>query len=167
MTNFEEDYENEDNNQHDEGEEEYTIGYGKPPIHTQFKKGESGNPKGRPKPVENMSEAVAKEFSQYIEIKENGKIKRVKAMEAVAKKILAEALKGNSVILRKLLDSKMLDQNLLKMAFNNYNHDYKKDVRPLTEEEKSVIALLKTLMDQNIMEEQKKEREKREQERYI
>lgn len=166
MTNFEEDYENEDNNECDEYDEEYNVGYGKPPRHTRFKKGESGNPKGRPKPPENMSDAIAKAFSSYIEIKENGKIKRVKAMEAIAKKVLAEALKGNSAILRKILDSKMLDQNLLKMAFRNYNHDYKKDVKPFTKEQQMLIAGLKTIMDEKIMEEQKAEREKREQELY-
>ena len=30
----------------------YEVGYGKPPKHTQFKKGQSGNPKGRPKQVQ-------------------------------------------------------------------------------------------------------------------
>ena len=28
---------------------DYTVGYGKPPTATRFKKGQSGNPKGRPK----------------------------------------------------------------------------------------------------------------------
>lgn len=157
-----------DSDSYNEPEEEFEdtegkVGYCNPPKHTQFKKGVSGNPKGRPKPPENMSDALAKEFSCYIEIKENGKIKRVKAMEAVAKRILTEALKGNSAILRKILDSKMLDQNLLKMAFNNYNHDYKKDVKPLTGPEKKVVAFLKTWIDEKTMEEQRKEREKREQ----
>ena len=29
----------------------YKVGYGKPPRHSQFKKGQSGNPQGRPKQV--------------------------------------------------------------------------------------------------------------------
>jgi hypothetical protein len=28
---------------------DYTVGYGKPPVHTRFVKGQSGNPRGRPK----------------------------------------------------------------------------------------------------------------------
>ena len=33
-------------NQNDETD--YEVGYGKPPKHTQFKRGQSGNPNGRP-----------------------------------------------------------------------------------------------------------------------
>ena len=29
--------------------DDYEVGYGRPPKKTQFKKGQSGNPKGRPK----------------------------------------------------------------------------------------------------------------------
>lgn len=30
----------------------YAVGYGKPPVHTRFAKGQSGNPGGRPKEPE-------------------------------------------------------------------------------------------------------------------
>ena len=33
--------------------QKYEVGYGKPPVHTQFKPGQSGNPKGRPKGAKN------------------------------------------------------------------------------------------------------------------
>ena len=33
----------------------YEVGYGKPPLHTRFQKGESGNPKGRPRGKKNMA----------------------------------------------------------------------------------------------------------------
>ena len=34
---------------------DYEVGYGKPPLHTRFQKGKSGNPKGRPRGKKNMS----------------------------------------------------------------------------------------------------------------
>ena len=38
-----------DNKEPVEEAEQYSVGYGKPPVHSRFKKGQSGNPKGRPK----------------------------------------------------------------------------------------------------------------------
>jgi hypothetical protein len=45
--------------------DDYEIGYKKPPRHTRFKKGQSGNPKGRPKkapaqPADNSAAAILK-----------------------------------------------------------------------------------------------------------
>ena len=34
---------------------DYAVGYGKPPKHTRFKKGRSGNPRGRPRGAKNLS----------------------------------------------------------------------------------------------------------------
>src|SRR5947209_1319431 len=48
----------------------YEIGRGKPPKHTQFKKGHSSNPRGRPKPAgrENLSleDFVAIELDRHV-----------------------------------------------------------------------------------------------------
>ena len=38
--------------------DEYEVGYGKPPKDSQFKKGESGNKRGRPKGVKNLKTEV-------------------------------------------------------------------------------------------------------------
>lgn len=36
----------------------YDVGYGKPPVATRFKQGQSGNPKGRPKGAKNKRSAL-------------------------------------------------------------------------------------------------------------
>ncbi|HET9530513.1 MAG TPA: DUF5681 domain-containing protein [Blastocatellia bacterium] len=36
----------------------YDVGYGKPPVHTRFKKGQSGNPKGFPRGGEKLAYAL-------------------------------------------------------------------------------------------------------------
>jgi hypothetical protein len=79
---------------------EYDVGYGKPPVKHQFKKGKSGNPSGRRKrlrekpPLDPKKIAVA-ELKSLIPITENGKKKKVTAMEAIWKSIVAATLKGD------------------------------------------------------------------------
>ena len=48
---------------------DYEIGYKKPPKHTQFKPGQSGNPKGRPPKPQTIEEAAIQILKQKIKIK--------------------------------------------------------------------------------------------------
>lgn len=47
-------------------DDDYEVGFGKPPKHTQFQKGRSGNPKGRPKGSKSIPELVRKIFDEKI-----------------------------------------------------------------------------------------------------
>ena len=53
------------------------VGYGNPPVHTRFKPGQSGNPKGRRKGQRNIRTVVNEALNQPITIRE-GNIKRKK-----------------------------------------------------------------------------------------
>lgn len=46
----------------------YKVGYGCPPKEHQFKPGQSGNPKGRPKKNNNFAEDVLEEMSEMITV---------------------------------------------------------------------------------------------------
>jgi hypothetical protein len=48
----------------------YQVGYGKPPKHTQFKLGESGNPQGRSKGTKNLKTDLAEELCEKIVVHE-------------------------------------------------------------------------------------------------
>jgi Family of unknown function (DUF5681) len=69
---------------------EHKIGYGNPPRHTQFRKGVSGNPSGRPKRPEGVS---IKEILDGDQMGKNGEI--VSKREALVIRMLNDALAGN------------------------------------------------------------------------
>jgi len=82
----------------------YEIGYRKPPKDNQFKKGSSGNPKGRPKGSKNFVTLLDKELAQTIVVTENGKKKKLSRMQAMVKRIVAGALQGDQRSLLTLVE---------------------------------------------------------------
>lgn len=70
------------------------IGYRKPPRHTQFKKGISGNPRGRPSGSRNTAKIFNDESDARITVTENGKALRLSKRELVVKGVVNKAAKG-------------------------------------------------------------------------
>ena len=60
----------------------YDVGYGKPPLHTRFRKGQSSNPKGRSKGTKNFATIFMTAMSQSVTINENGKRKKISKIAA-------------------------------------------------------------------------------------
>lgn len=74
---------------------DYPVGYKKPPTTTQFKPGQSGNPKGRPKGIQNLSTDLEQELGEKILVTEAGKSQPVTKQRAMIKSLFAKALKGD------------------------------------------------------------------------
>lgn len=72
------------------------IGYGKPPKHTRFKSGQSGNPKGRPKGSRNIAIIINEILGGMVTVKENGEEKRVNRAQVIAMQSVAKAMKGDN-----------------------------------------------------------------------
>ena len=63
-----------------------------PPRDTRFKKGQSGNPSGRPKKVSSFKTDLAAELQEKLVLVENGKQRRVSKQKAFAKTLIAAAI---------------------------------------------------------------------------
>ncbi|SMQ64392.1 hypothetical protein SAMN06297468_1006 [Altererythrobacter xiamenensis] len=81
-------------------EKDYEVGFKKPPKHTQFKKGQSGNPSGRPKKVRNEEEIMLRELNALVPITEGGKKKSMTKMEIVLKRQVNLAMQGDPKAVR-------------------------------------------------------------------
>lgn len=82
----------------------YEIGYRRPPASGQFKKGSSGNPKGRPKGSSNFLTLLDKELAQKIVVTENGKKKTLTRLQAMVKRMVSGALQGDPKQMSALVD---------------------------------------------------------------
>jgi hypothetical protein len=89
------------------------VGFGKPPEHTKFKKGHSGNPAGRPKGSRNLKTLINHELNTTITIEQTGKKRRIRRKEALVKSLVNDALKGRDRPREKVFDyidrTEMLD----------------------------------------------------------
>ncbi|MDO8585791.1 MAG: DUF5681 domain-containing protein [Armatimonadota bacterium] len=71
-------------------------GYGKPPKHTRFVKGRSGNPKGRPKRTRSVRTEVTELLGETVTIREGDRTRKVTKLRALLESGLSKPFKGDS-----------------------------------------------------------------------
>ena len=81
----------------------YVVGYGRPPEHTRFKPGKSGNPKGRPKGARGLNTLARELLTARVPVRTASGEKRMHRIEAVLHKAFELALKGNPRALSQIL----------------------------------------------------------------
>jgi hypothetical protein len=72
------------------------VGYGRPPRSGQFKPGQSGNPRGRPKGKKNEATILNELLYQKISIREDGRTRRVPVVQVILMRFREAALKGDT-----------------------------------------------------------------------
>ncbi len=80
----------------------HDVGYGKPPKHAQFKKGQSGNLKGRPKGTLNLATVLERTLREQVVINGNGRRKVITKLEAAITQLVNKAASGDAHAMRYL-----------------------------------------------------------------
>jgi hypothetical protein len=92
-------------------EDGFEVGYKKPPRHSRFQPGQSGNPRGRQKGVRNLESDVKQTLETPVKLNDGGKPKRVSTQQAALLRLREKALMGDARSLDRLLQ--------LAQIFNN------------------------------------------------
>jgi hypothetical protein len=88
---------------HDDGGD-YEVGYGKPPRHTRFQKGRSGNPQGRPPGAKNFKTLLSDALNEPVVVTESGGRRKITKREAIIKQLVNQSATANWRAIKILLD---------------------------------------------------------------
>ncbi len=76
-------------------ERDYQVGYGKPPRHTRYVEGQSGNPRGRPPGAKNMKTLLSKALNELVIVTEHGGRRKVSKREAIVTQLVNRSAKAD------------------------------------------------------------------------
>lgn len=79
------------------------VGYGRPPVNSQFKPGQSGNPRGRPKQRKSIATIVDDALRKKIRIRRGNEVHIVTKLEAAIEVFLNKAVAGDHHAFAKLI----------------------------------------------------------------
>jgi hypothetical protein len=73
----------------------YAVGYGRPPLHTRFQPGQSGNRRGRPKDARSLTAELLAVLSEQVVVREGERSRKVSKRRALIAALVNRALKGD------------------------------------------------------------------------
>jgi hypothetical protein len=77
-------------------DDNYKVGYGRPPEASRWSKGQSGNRRGRLKGTRNLKTELTEELREIVHIKERGVARRITKQRALVKALTAKAVQGDT-----------------------------------------------------------------------
>ena len=87
-----------------ENQGDYEVGYGKPPCHTRFVKGQSGNPRGRPPGAKNLKSLLSEALNETVIVTENGGRRKVTKRQAIITQLVNRSATADFRAIKILLD---------------------------------------------------------------
>lgn len=85
-------------------DDDYKVGHGRPPKETRWKKGQSGNPKGRPKADRTGPVDISAFLDEPVAMKINGKSRKIHPFEAMVWRMVQQMMKGEITPLIRLVE---------------------------------------------------------------
>jgi len=95
---------------------ETKVGRGNPPLHTRFRKGESGNRKGRPPGRKNLNTVVQDAAHAQVTVTTGGRLRKISKLQATAIQLATKAANGDQAAMGKLFD--LMDKFEARAAAN-------------------------------------------------
>lgn len=74
---------------------DYEVGYGKPPKHTRFKPGQSGNPAGRRRKPQTLARDLLDEMEDVVTVEDGDGPRTVSRQRAILRRLTAKAIEGD------------------------------------------------------------------------
>ena len=87
-----------------EQREDYEVGYGKPPRHTRFAQGQSGNPRGRPSGAKNFTTLLSEALNEPVIVTEHGGRRKVSKRQAIVTQLVNRSATADFRAIKILLD---------------------------------------------------------------
>jgi hypothetical protein len=89
--------------QNESGPTDYAIGFGRPPKHSQFKPGKSGNPRGRPKKRASLQDIVTAVLFEKMAVRMGERTQKIASVDALIRTAVNRALKGDHKFLTSVI----------------------------------------------------------------
>jgi hypothetical protein len=83
---------------------DYEVGYGKPPRHTRFVKGQSGNPRGRPPGAKNLTTLLNEALDEPVPVTDHSGRRKLSKRQAIITQLVNQSAKANLPAMKILLD---------------------------------------------------------------
>jgi hypothetical protein len=113
-------------------DDDYAVGYRRPPLHSRFQPGQSGNPSGNKRGVRSLKQDLQQELIETVTVRENGKQLKLSKQQLVVKALVSKAAKGDTRAIAKLID---VVSSVFGLAPEDHNA-----AGPLSQDDEAVMA---------------------------
>jgi Family of unknown function (DUF5681) len=122
---------------------DYEVGYKKPPKHTRFQSGQSGNPKGRPPGSKSLKTLIDRELETKVTVREGGRVVKLTKRQLLVKQLIKKAVEGDHRSQQILLK---FDQELATSG-RSANDNVPPADAPLEEDDRAILGALMAMLE--------------------